>query len=295
MKKILSILLLFLPIASLACSVSIGFAPEEHKSLVHRYFPSQAQRKVSYLALLKQFKTLSDCHLVWKKYKDMHEEKEALIHKKVDVGWLKLFNLYLAHKHNPEVHPILTDLSEDKITRKLSPYYNSYILTSRGKHGLKSLADITPANIAFLHPHSSSGFIYPIMFLIKQHILTVKEAQAPIFINNYDLLYRKLFGRSRIRVIATWDNVILRDGKQSKIKVLKVLHGLPNPAYVESHPLPKRILNALIVSLTHFEKTRAISPLLAKQGIIPSSEVNYQKAYRLFDHYCAILPKYCNV
>lgn len=296
-KSVLSIIfssvLLLVPILSQACSLSIGFAPEEHKSLIAKYFPTPALRHSSDLTALKTFKKISSCTLVWRKYKNMDALKAALINKTVDVGWLKLFNSYVVHKHNPDAKPILTVLSESKLTKKLSPYYNGYILTQAGSHGLRNITDITIHNMAFLHPHSASGFIYPVVFLIKQHILTVDEAKNAMFIDNYDLLYRKLFSHSPIKAIATWDNVILRDGHQQQTKTLKIFHNLPNPAYVASHPLSKRMVHALYVTFSQFDKIRAISPLTVKQGVTLSSQVNYQHAYHVFDQYCKMLPAYC--
>lgn len=234
--------------------------------------------------LRKTMSSALQCNIILKAYNDEKKLRKDIDSGKIDFASLKDFSYYLVKKKHGDIKPVAISLTRIYPEGKLSLYYSGYLLSLKSNQGIQSIDDIALKNIGFLSLTSTSGFILPYLFLKSKNI----NFQLRFFNDDDDKLFQALLNK-HIDVVATWDDVILRNPHPG-IKIIKKFENIPNPPIVTIRTLsPEKfqiLQNALI-------KTTLYGQRNSTKGYGMPVEGMYNNLFKKFDNYCENFPENC--
>lgn len=248
--------------------------------------PEMALQTWNDAQLRKVMSSALQCDIALKAYSSEKKLREDIDKGKINFASLKDFSYYLVKRKHNDIKLIAISLTHRYPTGKLSMYYSGYLLSLKNNDSIQSIDNIAGKRIGFLSPTSTSGFILPYLFLKSKKIQFDKTSR--FFNDNDDELYQALLS-NHVDIIATWDDVILRN-PHTNIKIIKKFKNIPNPPLLAIKPLSAEKLqilqNALVNTIFHSQKNPT------KGYGIPVEDM-YSDLFKNFDNYCKDLPENC--
>ena len=228
MKKCLIVILFFLIPTSYACTITFApfFMPPQ--GINQAQFEKKFQVIWPSTGFYRIIKEATHCTPVLKLYSNVPALVNAVVHKKVDLAYLKDFPYFQAYTRLKTIKPVAVAMSPNRKTKKPSYYYQSFLISLASNTKFKTLRNLKGATVGFLSPTSTSGYRLPYAFLVRHGINPKTTFKKIIFFNNHDDdLYKALLDK-KVDVVATWGDVILRN-KAVKLNVLMNIKHIPNP------------------------------------------------------------------
>lgn len=151
---------------------------------------------------------------------------EAMGSKQADVGFLNPLGYVLAHSENG-TEVILKSVRRGSVT------YSAQIV-ARADSGIKTVADLKGKRFAFVDPASTSGYLYPVSYLMKNAGLkTVDEFFSKTqFLTSHDNVIKAVYNGD-FDAGSTYDDARSRVAKEltdvnEKVVVIAKVEGIPN-------------------------------------------------------------------
>lgn len=272
MLKVIFLLSLFLASSAYAAevkAVSIGILPGGN--------PKSIEKESYLLAEKLQNKLGQPVEIfVSKNYTGMIE---ALKNKKVDLAILSSMTYVMAEKES-DVKVLL------KKTWNNGAFYYSSIITQAGSK-IKSIKDLKNKRIAFVDEKSTSGYLYPQVYLRKNSIVD-KNFKSIVFSGNHAASIN-LLETGKVDAVAVFsDDEKAKSGawsrfsksKKFKVNILWVSEPIPNDPIVvrrefyESNP---KLTHEIMYDLIELqgESNAALSEILGSSELMPATSRQY--------------------
>jgi phosphonate transport system substrate-binding protein len=170
-----------------------------------------------------------------------------------------------------------------------SKTYSSYLISMQdGNFG--SLADLNGARICFADPDSTSGYLYPVAYLLKHKIVPEKTFRTITFGGNHRACIKGLM-EGRFDVAATFSGAI-RDARQEGLPVgdlfiLAKTGRIPYDAYCLRGDIDERLaakIKSILLGINTLSSTgrKILTPTLGINGWIEADDHLYD-GIRLVD------------
>ncbi|MCG0239267.1 MAG: phosphate/phosphite/phosphonate ABC transporter substrate-binding protein [Firmicutes bacterium] len=203
---------------------------------------------------------------------------EAMGSRQVDVGFLNPLGYVLAHSENGT--EVLL-----KTVRRGSVTYNAQIVV-RADSGIKSLADLRGKRFAFVDPASTSGYLYPVYYLMKNAGLkTVDEFFSEIqFLTSHDNVIKAVYNGD-FDAGATFEDARTRVEKElpdvmEKVVVLAKVEGIPNDTISVRQGLPAELVAKIKDAFLKYAQTeegkQVLFDLYQIDGFAEAKHEDYQ-------------------
>lgn len=204
---------------------------------------------------------------------------EALKNKKVDLAILSAMTYVLAEKET-DVKVLLK-----KTWNNAAFYYSSIITRQNSK--IKTIKDLKNKNIAFVDEKSTSGYLYPQIYL-RKNLIEDKSFKSVIFSGNHaasiDLLVAKkvdavaVFSDDEKARRGAWSRFI--KNKKIKINALWVSEPIPNDPIVvrqEFYDQNPKLTHEIMYNLIEIqsESNKFLIEILGSSDLMPATSRQY--------------------
>ena len=271
MRKDLFILLLLCPLLSLAANeaLTIGLLPGGDPQMIEKESYILAEKLQNRLGRPVQI-------YISKNYTAMIE---ALKNKRVDLAILSSMTYVTAEKQI-DLKVLL------KKTWNNGPFYYSSLLTRSGS-GIKSVKDLKNKKIAFVDEKSTSGYLYPQVYL-RKNAISDKSFKSVEFTGNHAASV-ELLEAGKVDVIAVFADdekaklgAWTRFGKTGKLKpiVIWTSDPIPNDPIVvrqEFYDANPKLTHELMYDLIEIqsEANSGLSEILGTSDLMPATSRQY--------------------
>lgn len=251
-------------------SITLGLIPGGHPEAI------KSESKVIAEQLQKKFNVPVNIYIS-KNYAGL---TTALKNKKVDYAFLTALSLVEAEKEVP-IKVLLKKTYN-------GPYYFSGLVV-RADSKIKSIKDLKGKSIAFVDPQSTSGYLYPQVYLRKNN-LDDKSFKSIIFSGSHAASVEKLESKE-VDVAAVFvDDEKTNDGAwerfkkdpKSKFRLLWVSEPIPNDPIVvrqdfyDQYPkLTHELMYELIEMQSDAGLKKQISEIMGKGELMPATSKQY--------------------
>ena len=224
MKKILiaTLLLMCFQVSLAGQNLKFGVAITSNKT-----YSTVAQRTQIYRNLIAQLSVAMHRKIVFVPFKTHHELYQAIQRKRIDIAYLP-GGIYAKSVLDKEgLRPVIVVLTEKN--GRMSDHYSSYLLTNNFKiHSLKDLKNKTFGfNDAYM---SLSGLVYPMDYFVMHDMKPKTYFKEVKFFDGHGAALQGLNSK-KVAAIAIWGD-LLKNKNRNNYRILKTIHGLPNPCVV---------------------------------------------------------------
>lgn len=108
------------------------------------------------------------------------ETIDLLANESIDMAAISPVPFVLARQRNPRVTMLVTELSWDFENRNLSPSYEGFIIARADRIDITNLNSLSGMRFGFVRKQSTSGYVYPVAYLIRNGI-------------NYDTFFSRVY------------------------------------------------------------------------------------------------------
>lgn len=253
----------------LPAKITIGFIPSGNPATIKSESMDLAQE------IEKRIKTRVEVYIS----KDYSDLVAAMKEKKTDFAFFSALTFVQAEKQT-QVKVLLKKTWEQ-------PYYYA-TLVSRGDSGIKKLHQLKNKRIAFVDQNSSSGYLYPMVWL-KKNNFDIKSFKEVIYSGNHQESVR-LLENKKVDAIATFtDDEMLKVGSWTrfgsgnlKVNKIWISEEIPNDPFCvrqEFYDRYPKLTHDLMFQLIDINDQAVLNKkyknILGSQGLIPATSRQY--------------------
>ena len=164
-----------------------------------------------------------------------------VVNGEVHLAGLAPVSYVTAKQQNPKIKLLVTELRLDEEKKNLVDYYNAYILILKKREDIKTLSDLKGGKFAFVHPNSTSGYVYP-KALMREKGINPDSFFSKIYLLGTHPRVTDAIAAGSVDAGATWDFNLYRATKKhgDKFRVISKIQ-IPNLTIVAHPSLPHNI------------------------------------------------------
>lgn len=179
------------------------------------------------------------------------ETIDLLANESIHLAAISPVPFVLAQQRNPRVAMLATELSWDFGNRRMSPSYDGFIIARADRDDIKGLESLRNMRFGFVRKQSTSGFVYPVGYFIRNGI-DYKTFFSRIYFLGSQPRVTDAVASGSIDAGTTWDyNLKQAINKHGEVfKVVAKTGTIPNLGVAANGSVPlvmqKKIRDALL-------------------------------------------------
>ena len=225
----------------------IGIGPwVEPKTLIESYKP-----------LVKYLQKNLNIEVEFLVTKDYSQLGRRILDKSVDIGLFSPVSYVEAKKRNPSLIYLATTLRTNDVG-KLIDYYSSYIITHKDSKD-KKLEDFEGKKFAFTDFSSSSGYVYPSIYLKQQNIKPREFFSQVLMLKKHSKVCEAI-ARKKIDLGATYDDAFNSSNIKfnNSLVILAESGKIPFDALAAGDHVDKDIIKRISILLLEYKGKKDI-------------------------------------